>query len=495
MKKCVIIGSGLGGLSCGSILSKNGYEVTVLEQGDQPGGCLQCFRRGKAVFETGMHYIGSAASGQTLNTLLRYLDVEPEIRLSRLDPKGYDVISLMGQHYSLANGREHFVDTLAEQFPNSREELFHYYDLIKRVAASSPLHSLSRNADLDAYAEYQSRSVNEVIDSIITDPVLRQVLVGNLPLYAGEKDRTPFSVHALIADSYDQSAFRIVGGSSSVANALVNVIQGRGGRVLVRHQATGIECDESKATAVITANGERFPADLVISAIHPARTMPLVNSHLLRPAYRRRLQCSRNTTSVFTVYLKFRKDRVKYRNDNLYYYRKNDTWGCEQYDSSSWPKFLLYMHTCHEEHPEYAETGEILTYMDFNEVKAWENTQVEHRGDDYKTFKRQKAETILRALEEEVPGICDDIEQYYTSTPLTYLNYTGVPEGAMYGIARDVNVISSGNISCKTNIPNLLLTGQCVTLHGMMGVLAGSLLTCSEVLTLDVIFEQLKHYQ
>ena len=29
-KRCVIIGSGLGGLSCGVILARNGYDVTVL---------------------------------------------------------------------------------------------------------------------------------------------------------------------------------------------------------------------------------------------------------------------------------------------------------------------------------------------------------------------------------------------------------------------------------------------------------------------------------
>ena len=42
-KKVIIIGSGLGGLSCGAILAKDGYAVTVLEQGVQVGGCLQCF--------------------------------------------------------------------------------------------------------------------------------------------------------------------------------------------------------------------------------------------------------------------------------------------------------------------------------------------------------------------------------------------------------------------------------------------------------------------
>ena len=61
-KKVIIIGSGLGGLSCGTILAKNGYAVTVLEQGVQVGGCLQCFSRRGAKFETGMHFIGSAVT-------------------------------------------------------------------------------------------------------------------------------------------------------------------------------------------------------------------------------------------------------------------------------------------------------------------------------------------------------------------------------------------------------------------------------------------------
>jgi all-trans-retinol 13,14-reductase len=63
-KKCLIIGSGLGGLSCGYILAKNGYEITILEKNNQIGGCLQCFTRQGVKFETGMHFIGSADKGQ-----------------------------------------------------------------------------------------------------------------------------------------------------------------------------------------------------------------------------------------------------------------------------------------------------------------------------------------------------------------------------------------------------------------------------------------------
>ena len=109
MKRVVIIGSGMGGLSCGVILAKNGYDVTVLEQGSQIGGCLQCFTRRGARFETGMHFIGSAGEGQTLDRLLEYLEVKKDITLSELDRDGYDVVCLDGKRYRFANGRDAFV--------------------------------------------------------------------------------------------------------------------------------------------------------------------------------------------------------------------------------------------------------------------------------------------------------------------------------------------------------------------------------------------------
>ena len=180
-------------------------------------------------------------------------------------------------------------------------------------------------------------------------------------------------------------------------------------------------------------------------------------------------------------------------NHNLYYYRGNSTWGCEQYDITSWPKFLLYMHFCHTKNPVYAETGKLLTYMTFDELRQWFGTHVGQRGDGYEEFKRRKAELLIDSLEDEIPGIRYQIESYYTSTPLTYLDYTGIPEGSMYGMAKDVNSIGLKNISSKTSIPNLLLTGQSITSHGMFGVLAGSLITCSEVISKEEILRQLKH--
>lgn len=483
MKKAIIIGSGLGGLSCGVILARNGYEVTVLEQGAQVGGCLQCFTRRGGKFETGMHFIGSAGEGQTLDRLLNFLEVRKDITLSQLDPTGYDVVSLCGQHFRFANGREAFIDQMSSYFPSQRDTLVRYYDLIEKVASASSLHSLN-NVETDAVVnmEYQIRTINEVIDEVITDPLLAKVLVGNLPLYAAEKDKTPFATHAFIMDFYNQSAYRIAGGSDQVADSLVRTIGHYGGRVLTRSKATKIVCDDTHATGVMVNGEELLEADIVISDAHPMRTLELLDTHLIRPAFRKRINAIPQTVGGFSVYLRFKENTVPYLNANFYGYLQDSPWNCEHYDEQSWPKGYLYMHLCHEAQPKFAKTGVILSYMQMADVEQWKGTRVGHRGDDYEAFKKQKAERLLKALELEFPGLRDNIADYYTSTPLTYLDYTGTEGGSMYGIAKDVSLGTACRVPHRTRVPNVLQTGQNINSHGILGVLVGTLVTCTEIL-------------
>ena len=492
-KKVIIIGSGLGGLSSGVVLAKNGYAVTVLEQGGQAGGCLQCFTRRGAKFETGMHFIGSAAHGQTLDRLMRYLEIDRTVRLSQLDPRGYDVVSLGGRRYAFANGRETFIGQMSAYFPSQHDNLVRYYDLVEDIANASSLHSL-RYADSDAplNTEYQLRSINAVIDEVITDPVLAKVLVGNLPLYAAEKDKTPFSTHAFIMDFYNQSAFRVRGGSDSIATALVDTINRYGGEVLTRQKVTRIVCDDTHAVGVEVDGGEMLPCDIVISDAHPMRTLELLDTRLIRPAFRRRINHIPQTVGGFSVYLHFKENTVPYLNYNYYGYQGDTPWDCERYTEQSWPKGFLYMHFCPETDTPYASTGVILSYMQMADVEQWKGTAPGRRGQAYEDFKRRKAERLLDVLEEHFPGIRSGIQNYYTSTPLTYLDYTGTEGGSMYGNARDIGLGSAGRVPQRTRIPNLYLTGQNINSHGMLGVLVGTVVTCSELLTAKTIYEQIK---
>lgn len=491
-QRVVIIGSGMGGLSCGVMLAKNGYEVTVLEQGMQAGGCLQCFSRRGARFETGMHFIGSAAEGQTLDKLLQYLDIKKDIQLSELDRTGYDVVSIQGQRYRFANGRDAFIEEMASHFPHQRQQLVQYFDLVEQVANASSLHSL-KHAESDAAinTEYQLRSVNEVIDSVVTDPLLAKVLVGSLPLYAAERDKTPFSTHAFIMDFYNQSSYRVVGGSDRIAQSMVQTIERYGGRVLTHSKVTKIVCDDTHAIGVELNSSNFIPCDYVISDAHPMRTLELVDSKLIRPAFRSRINAIPQTVGCFSVYLEFKDGVVPYQNYNFYGYNNDTPWDCEQYDEASWPKGYLYMHFCQEPNPEFAKTGVIISYMQMKDVAPWADTAVGRRGEDYEAFKRQKSERLIASVERQFPGLRNHIKHYYTSTPLTYRDYTGTEGGGMYGVVHDIQLGAACRVPHRTKIPNLLQTGQNINSHGILGVLVGSIVTCSELLTAERIYLQI----
>ena len=493
MKKVIIIGSGLGGLSCGVVLAKNGYHVTVLEQASQVGGCLQCFYRHGVKFETGMHFVGSAAKGQTLQRLMHYLEIDKDVQLSALDSDGYDVVALDGKLYRFANGREAFINQMSTYFPHQHDNLVRYYDLVESIANASSLHSL-KDAESDSAinTEYQLRSINEVIDSLVTDPTLAKVLVGNLPLYAAEKDKTPFSTHAFITDFYNQSAYRFVGGSDKVAKSLVHTIQRYGGQVLARHQVTRIVCDESRAVAVEVNGQEQLPCDYVISDAHPIRTLELLDTKMIRPAFRNRINHIPQTVGSFSVYLHFKPGEMPYMNHNYYGYQEGTPWDCEKYTDESWPKGFLYMHFCPEDKSGFASSGVVLSYMQMADVEKWKGTTVGKRGADYEDFKRQKAEKLLTVLEQHFPGIRNQIQAYYTSTPLTYLDYTGTEDGSMYGNAKDINLGPACRVPQRTKVPNVFLTGQNINSHGMLGVLVGTIVTCSEFLTAKTIYQQIK---
>ena len=487
------MGSGLGGLVCGYVLAKNGYEVVVLEKNNQIGGCLQTFKRKGTKFDTGMHYIGSMDEGQILRRFFKYLNLLDDVKISRLDPTGYDVISIAGEHYKYASGYENFVETLSQHFPQHRGEIKKYIQKISEIAAASPLYNLQEiNNHVFIEADYIKTGINEFLASITKNTRLQDVLAGNLPLYGGIKDKTPTYIHALINNFYLQSAFRIIGGSDAIAYSLANSIQSFGGKIVTNAEVVKIDCDAEKVTSVRLSNGEVLEADSFISNIHPQATLDKIDSPLIRRVYRTRISELENTISNFTVYIKFKENTTPYLNYNYYFYEHDDVWKNQFYDAKKGPESYLYMHQCLEDQAPFADSAELIAYMRYDEVKKWENTHIGNRGSDYLEFKEEKAYKLLQKLEQSFSGINAAIDSYHTSSPLTYRDYTATKEGSMYGIVRDKNFPVQTLVSQRTKIPNLFMTGQNINSHGILGVTIGAIITCAEFLGINPIIRQIE---
>jgi all-trans-retinol 13,14-reductase len=480
----IIVGSGLGGLVCGYILAKNGYKVAIFEKNAQLGGCLQTFTRKGVKFGTGMHYTGSMGEGEIMHRFFKYLNLLGNVQLSPMNKECYEVISIGSERYKYAAGMENFVRTLSTQFPDNVQDIKLYAEKITDIARSSPIHNLSQlGTNVFLETDYIKKSVDEFLAEITQNPRLQAVLAGNMMLYAGVKDKTPIYLHALMTNFYNQSPYRLTGGSDEMVKSLIKSIENFGGKIYKNAEIEEFVCDSEKMTKVRLKNGQEFEAQNFISAIHPQVSLEKIHSPLLRKVYRDRINSIENTISCFTVYVKFKPETHNYLNYNYYYYDNENIWNIYDENLKNFPASYYLLHQCSEKHEEkYVESAEIVAFMEYERVKKWENTTVGKRGQDYENFKQEYAEKLIDKVEESFAGFRAAIDEYWTATPLTYRDYTATAQGSMYGILHDRNFPIQTRISQRTKIPNFFFTGQNINSHGLLGVIVGSLVTCAEFL-------------
>lgn len=484
MKKydIIIIGSGLGGLECGVILSKEGYNVCVLEKNHQFGGCFQSYQRKGHLFDTGIHYVGSLEEGQIMNQYFRYFGIMDRLKLDCLDKAAFDEIRYKGNCYSYAMGHNAFIETLCHSFPHEKANLTHYTNLLKEVGNLISIDHLKKGMIAVEGMKFFGTSAAGLISEITADPVLQNVLAGSALLYGGLREQSTFYGHAMINNSYLESAYRFVDGSMQVSNELIRVIRENGGTVLNNSEVTRIIVGNDKVEAVEINGDERIEGNAIISNVHPKRTLEILDkSHCIKNAYVSRISSLENTYGIFTLYLVMKKETFPYWNRNVYLHGNNDVW----YDKINYPgkvtNCMISMQAS-SANKDYANVVSILTPMYINELTEWLNTSPERRGESYRIFKEKKARQILDFVREHGIDIEDAVEGIHTTTPLSYRDYTGTVDGSAYGIIKDYKCPQIGFVSTRTKLKNLYLTGQNLNVHGALGVTLTAMLTCSDFL-------------
>ena len=483
----VVIGSGLGGLECALILAREGYKVCVLEKNHQIGGSLQVFSRDKTIFDTGVHYIGGLAPGQNLHRYFSYFGIMERLKLHRMDMDGFDRIELPGDpnQYPYAQEYDRFIDRLSEFFPKEGQAIARYCELIQKVCQGFHLYTLRYSEDNEWMNESLHWNAKEVIASLTKDATLRNVLGGNNALYAGDHG-SPFYVHALVVNTYIESSWRCVDGGSQIAKYLASNVRKEGGTIITRKRVTGLDIGDKGVNAVLTSDGDRFSCKWCIANLHPSTLLEMIGPSHVRPAYRSRINALENTVASFTMHLVMKPDSFPYLDHNIYHFEVDDVWDAVDRAGDAWPSAYMLSTPLTSRMQGSAEAITVMTYMPYEVFAPWldtGNTVAEPgaRGEGYERFKKEKEQQLLALLERRFPGLSAGVRSINSSTPLTFRDYIGAPGGSMYGIRKESRDPIRTFISPRTKVPNLLLTGQNLNLHGLLGVTVGAVTTCSEL--------------
>lgn len=486
----VIIGSGLGGLECAHILSKAGMSVLLLERGTQAGGCLQSYRRHGLAFDTGFHYVGGLDEGQSLHSAFRHLGL---LRLpwQRLD-NHFDRVTIGNQTFSFAQGYDAFVETLTVAFPAERDALNKYADMLKQCGEQQFDALNPQTEESSVLSRLFETSAYQYLTETFHDPLLINVLCGTSLKMELRKESLPLFTFAHGNGSFIESSWRLKGDGSLIVNSLADGIRMHGGEIICNAEVRELVEKDGKLVHAVCSNGEIYEGTIFISNIHPAVTCNLVKqSSRMKKVYRSRITHLENTFGMFTVSLRIKPQTLRYFNWNQYIYKEPDVWAFHLKNNPV--SGVLVSCRIPEDGSKYVQQVDLLTPMNWSECEQWSHTEVGRRGEDYKAMKKRVADECITLAERFIPGLRDRITGCYTSTPLTYRNYTLTPEGSAYGLRKDFRNPMITLLSPRTPISNLLLTGQNLMLHGLHGVTMTALFTCAEVLGKEPIWNIVKN--
>jgi len=476
----VITGAGLAGLEFGYLMAKKGHSVCVLEKNASIGGCLQTFKRNAHLYDTGFHYVGGLDEGQPLHTLFKDLDLL-DLPWKHLDNDAFDEVIIGGEHYFFANGYENFAEKIISDYKSNGHEIskesvegiFEYSKFLKEVGDNifnvfGENGTTSNTMDLFALSAYQflkNTLINDELVGIVSGTSMKlELRPETLPLYT----------FAQINSSFIRSAWRLEGGGMQIADKLAEGIKRFGGKVITKAEVTKFIENEGVIKAVEINNGEEIiEGKTFISSIHPNLTLNLVpkEGSQIKNIFRKRIANLGNTYGMFTVNIKLKDGKVPYKNRNIYIHKNfSSIWQQSEYQPNINDRSLMISYQVPTGGSLFTKNIDILMPMYWNELTKWEDTKVGHRGKEYEDMKRNLAEKCIEKVTEFIPELKGNIEEFFTSTPLTYRDYTGTIEGSAYGIRKDYNKSLMTVLAPNTSIPNLFMTGQNLNLHGILGV-------------------------
>ena len=306
----IVIGSGFGGLAAAVRLSAKGWRVQVLEKLDAPGGRAYVHRRDGHIFDAGPTIITVPFLFEELWALAgrRFAD---DVTLQRLDPF-YRILYTDGDHFDYSGDPDRQRAEIRRISPSDlpgydrfMAEADHCYKLGFEALGAKAFDTIGDliTASPAIVRMKGWRSLHTMVASHLKHPKLRTAMSLQSLLIGGN----PFSVtciYSLInALERQWGVHWAVGGTGSLVNGLVNVLEGLGGNLRCNAEVKRIEVDNGRATGVTLASGERIAADIVISNGDTAWTY----RNLVEPQHRRhwtdkRVEKGRYSMSLFVWY-------------------------------------------------------------------------------------------------------------------------------------------------------------------------------------------------
>jgi len=412
-KPAIVIGSGFGGLAAAIRLQARGYDTTILEMRDKPGGRAYVFEDKGFTYDAGPTIITApflidelfAIAGKRAEDYVKIVPVTPYYRIIFHD----------GQVFDYTGNETEIIDQIRKFNPGDVpgylkfvEKSHAIFDRAFIDLADKPFSSVADMIKVapDLIRLRSHETVFRLVSRYVKHPLLRQVFSFH-PLLVGGNPFQSSSIYAMI--HYLERNWGVhfaMGGTGALVQGLLRLFTEMGGKIRLNTRVEQLLVENGEARGVRLASGEELPASVVVSNADVANFYKKAVPAAARKKWtNKRLDGMRYSMSLFLIY--FGTDRTY---PDLAHHSIVLTERYQELLEDIFQKkilasdFSLYLHSPTRTDPSLAPPGCECFYV---------LSPVPHLGGkiDWESVKERYADAILTSLEK----LCPDLRKHIVS--------------------------------------------------------------------------------
>ncbi len=442
MCKVVVIGAGISGLSAGIYAARSGFDVTILEQHNIPGGLSTSWSRKGYYFEGGMHWLTGSSPKMPLNRVWRETGALQDNNPVELRDPLYNVIDENGKTLSLYRFLPQMEQALIEYAPEDKAQIkkmcrqikaftdFHMPvfdtrgckcrtpvklnagEFIKMLPAVMYVPSLLNTSYAEYVSKFKNKNLRHLLNSVIGYRYNALSFIYTLGSFAAGDCGYP------------------AGGSIRMAQNMLETYQKLGGKILFRTKAENVHVEDYEVRGVVVSDGRggeqrEIEADAVIISQDARAAVDCLFDQMIDEPWVNTMRREAVTEQNIFIGMGIKADLSRLPYCCVFPLEKPF-----EYAGSKWNELRIYNYSAYKDHAPEGCTS--LTCLLLGEsYYFWKAAKADGT---YKDKKKELGELLVKELSKYIPEVGSALEVIDVATPCTYERYTGSHEGSWMSV-------------------------------------------------------------